>query len=89
MAAGANHLISQLFFDNNDYYNFLYRVRQAGITVPIEAGIMPVTNRKQIERMFRCVEPAFLKNLSASCTAMEMTPLPCRMPASHTPSSRL
>ena len=49
--AGATHLISQLFFDNNDYYNFLYRVRQAGITVPIEAGIMPVTNRKQIERM--------------------------------------
>ena len=51
VAAGATHLISQLFFDNNDYYNFLYRVRQAGITVPIEAGIMPVTNRKQIERM--------------------------------------
>ena len=51
VAAGATHLISQLFFDNNDYYNFLYRVRQAGITVTIEAGIMPVTNRKQIERM--------------------------------------
>ena len=49
--AGATHLISQLFFDNNDFYSFLYRVRQAGITVPVEAGIMPVTNRKQIERM--------------------------------------
>lgn len=49
--AGATHLISQLFFDNNDFYNFLYRVREAGIMVPIEAGIMPVTNRKQIERM--------------------------------------
>ena len=49
--AGASHLISQLFFDNNDFYNFLYRVREAGIMVPVEAGIMPVTNRKQIERM--------------------------------------
>ena len=49
--AGATHLISQLFFDNNDFYSFLYRVRQAGITVPVEAGLMPVTNRKQIERM--------------------------------------
>ena len=33
--AGATHLISQLFFDNNDFYSFLYRVRQAGITVPV------------------------------------------------------
>lgn len=49
--AGASHLISQLFFDNNDFYNFLYRAREAGIMVPVEAGIMPVTNRKQIERM--------------------------------------
>lgn len=49
--AGATHLISQLFFDNNDFYSFLYRIRQAGITVPVEAGIMPVVNRRQIERM--------------------------------------
>lgn len=49
--SGASHLISQLFFDNNDFYRFLYSAREAGIMVPIEAGIMPVTNRKQIERM--------------------------------------
>lgn len=49
--AGATHLISQLFFDNNDFYNFMYRVRQAGITVPVQAGIMPVTNKRQIQRM--------------------------------------
>lgn len=49
--AGASHLISQLFFDNHDFYNFLYRIREAGIMVPVEAGIMPVTNRKQIEKM--------------------------------------
>ncbi|MBQ1351362.1 MAG: methylenetetrahydrofolate reductase [Oscillospiraceae bacterium] len=49
--AGANHLISQLFFDNSYFYSFVERARIAGITVPIEAGIMPVTNRKQIEKM--------------------------------------
>ena len=49
--AGAEHLISQLFFDNNAFYSFLERARIAGISVPIEAGIMPVVNKKQIERM--------------------------------------
>lgn len=49
--AGATHLVSQLFFDNKDFYQFIYRAREIGITVPIEAGIMPVVNRKQIERM--------------------------------------
>lgn len=49
--AGATHLISQLFFDNHDFIDFLYRVRSAGIEVPVEAGIMPVVNKKQIERM--------------------------------------
>jgi len=49
--AGAQHLISQLFFDNALFYRFLERTQIAGIHVPIEAGIMPVTNKKQIERM--------------------------------------
>jgi methylenetetrahydrofolate reductase (NADPH) len=49
--AGAGHLVSQLFFDNQHFYSFLERARIAGITVPIEAGIMPVTNKKQIEKM--------------------------------------
>lgn len=49
--AGAQHLISQLFFDNALFYRFLERAKIAGINVPIEAGIMPVTNKKQIERM--------------------------------------
>ena len=48
---GAKHLISQLFFDNNCFYDFLDKAKCAGIDVPIEAGIMPVVNRKQIERM--------------------------------------
>ena len=49
--AGAQHLISQLFFDNSVFYRFLERAKIAGVTVPIEAGIMPVTNKSQIERM--------------------------------------
>ncbi len=49
--AGVDRLISQLFFDNAFFYDFLDKARKAGINVPVEAGIMPVTNKKQIERM--------------------------------------
>ncbi len=49
--AGVDRLISQLFFDNELFYSFQERTARAGIRVPIEAGIMPVTNKKQIERM--------------------------------------
>ena len=49
--AGATHLLSQLFFDNDQFYRFLERCKIKGINVPIEAGIMPVTNKKSIERM--------------------------------------
>ena len=49
--AGAEHLMSQLFFDNTQFYDFLEKARIAGIEVPIEAGIMPVVNKSQIERM--------------------------------------
>ncbi len=49
--AGAEHLMSQLFFDNSAFHRFREMVDIAGINVPIEAGIMPVVNKKQIERM--------------------------------------
>lgn len=49
--AGAQHLVSQLFFDNEDFFRFLERCRIAGIQVPIEAGIMPVLSAKSIQRM--------------------------------------
>lgn len=48
---GASHLISQLFFDNKIFMDFIEKVQLAGIEVPIQAGIMPVVNKKQIERM--------------------------------------
>ncbi len=54
---GCEFLTTQMFFDNNILYNFLYRVREAGITVPIVAGIMPVTNAAQLKR---------IKNISGS-----------------------
>lgn len=51
--AGCDFLTSQMFFDNNLFYNFLYKVREAGITVPIIPGIMPITNAKQLERALK------------------------------------
>ena len=49
--AGCDFLTTQMFFDNNLFYNFLYRIREKGITVPVIAGIMPVTNAKQMKRI--------------------------------------
>lgn len=49
--AGCDFLTTQMFFDNDIFYNFLYRVRDKGITTPVIAGIMPVTNVKQIKRI--------------------------------------
>ncbi len=56
--AGCEFLTTQMFFDNNVYYNFLYRLRDAGVTVPVVAGIMPVTNPKSIKRICRIAEAA-------------------------------
>lgn len=51
--AGCSFLTTQMFFDNNIYYNFLYRLREAGVEVPVIAGIMPVTNPASIKRICR------------------------------------
>ncbi len=48
--AGCEFLTTQMFFDNNLLYNFLYKIREAGITVPIIPGIMPITNANQVAR---------------------------------------
>ncbi|MBP3495923.1 MAG: methylenetetrahydrofolate reductase [NAD(P)H] [Clostridia bacterium] len=48
--AGCDFLTTQMFFDNNILYNFLYKIRDKGIDVPVIAGIMPVTNGRQIKR---------------------------------------
>ncbi len=51
--AGCDFLTTQMFFDNNLLYNFLYKIREAGITVPVVAGIMPITNATQVERAIK------------------------------------
>ena len=51
--AGCEFLTTQMFFDNHLLYNFLYKIREAGITVPVFPGIMPITNANQIERALK------------------------------------
>jgi len=51
--AGCEFLTTQMFFDNNLLYNFLYKIREAGITVPVLPGIMPITNANQVERAIK------------------------------------
>ena len=46
--AGCEFLTTQMFFDNNIYYNFLYKIRDKGINVPVTAGIMPITRATQV-----------------------------------------
>lgn len=48
--AGCDFLTTQMFFDNSILYNFLYRIRSVGIQIPVIAGIMPITNVKQVAR---------------------------------------
>ena len=49
-ANGAEHLLTQLFFDNMHFYRFLNLARRAGVTLPVSAGVMPIVKRSQIER---------------------------------------
>lgn len=51
--AGVDFLTTQMVFDNNLFYNFLYKIREAGITVPVLPGIMPITNGNQVSRAIK------------------------------------
>ena len=51
--AGCDFLTTQMFFDNNLLYNFLYKIREAGITVPVIPGVMPITRANQLERAIK------------------------------------
>ena len=66
--AGATHLITQLFFDNRCFYDFVEKARIAGVCLPIEAGIMPIVNKRQIERIVTLcgasIPPKFARMLS-------------------------
>ena len=63
--AGCDFLTTQMFFNNSIYYNYLYRLREAGVTVPILAGIMPVTSRRQMERSIQLSGCAIPPELTA------------------------
>lgn len=59
--AGCDFLTTQMFFDNNLLYNFLYKIREKGITVPVIAGIMPITKANQVERAVK-LSGSFMPN---------------------------
>jgi methylenetetrahydrofolate reductase (NADPH) len=70
VSAGASFFVTQLFFDNALYFDFIQRARRAGITAPIIAGIMPITNADQIRRFTRrcgATIPARLSNALDRC----------------------
>ncbi|NLZ35021.1 MAG: methylenetetrahydrofolate reductase [NAD(P)H], partial [Clostridiales bacterium] len=66
--------ITQLFFDNNYFYSFRERAAIAGINVPIEAGIMPVVNKKQIERLISLCRANLPKKFLTIMTRYENNP---------------
>ena len=64
--AGCEYLTTQMFFDNNIFFNFMYRIREAGITVPVITGIMPITKRAQVKNAVKlsgCNVPERFKNI--------------------------
>ena len=69
--AGVDFLISQLFFENSLFYAFRERAHQAGIHVPILAGIMPILNRKQVQRFVQMCGASLPKELGGRIAAVE------------------
>lgn len=75
MELGAEHFVSQLFFDNGQFYRFLNLARKKGISVPVEAGVMPVVRPSQIERTIKLssasLPSAFTKMVSRYAASPE------------------
>lgn len=65
--AGVDFLTTQMFFDNNMLYSYLYRLQSKGIHVPVIAGIMPITNSSQVERMVKLSSAYVPAKLLAIC----------------------
>ncbi|MCM0598982.1 methylenetetrahydrofolate reductase [NAD(P)H] [Periweissella fabalis] len=78
VAAGVSHLITQVFFDNKHFYNFKERLELADIDVPVEAGIMPCTNKKQMERIAQITGIKLPKKFVSILSRYENKPLAMR-----------
>ena len=72
--AGVDFLTTQMFFDNDMLYSFLYRLQSAGIHVPVLAGIMPITNANQISRMIDLSNAYIPRKLLAICDRFRNSP---------------
>lgn len=74
VSAGADFLTTQMFFDNDMFYSFAEKARSAGINVPVLAGIMPVTNASQVEKMIDLSDAYIPRKLSAICDKYRADP---------------
>ncbi|MDR2794506.1 MAG: methylenetetrahydrofolate reductase [NAD(P)H] [Holosporaceae bacterium] len=72
--AGASHLISQLFYDNGDFYRFMDKVRAVGVDVPVEAGIMPAVDKHRIEKIVTLCGATLPTKLSRMLSCFEKSP---------------
>lgn len=86
--AGADFFITQLFFNNDDFYRFREAAESAGVTAPISCGIMPFLGKSQIQRMvFLCGQLAAGRPSSSCWRNTRTTRPPCAKPASNTPAT--
>jgi methylenetetrahydrofolate reductase (NADPH) len=72
--AGASFLITQLFYDNEFYFDFVARAREAGVTVPIIPGVMPVTNLRNIRRITELCKSEIPESFERQLEAREDDP---------------
>ena len=72
--AGVDFLTTQMFFDNDMLYSFLYRLQSAGIHVPVLAGIMPITNANQVSRMVDLSNAYIPRKLLSICDRFKNSP---------------
>lgn len=72
--AGVDFLTTQMFFDNNMLYSYLYRLQSKGIHVPVFAGIMPITNSNQVEKMVKLSSAYIPERLLSICDKFENSP---------------
>lgn len=72
--AGVDFLTTQMFFDNNMLYSYMYQLQNKGIHIPVIAGIMPITNSNQVERMVKLSSAYIPAKLLAICDRFEHNP---------------